>query len=150
MPNTEHALVRFLAEYEARVNRALGEDPVVDVEAMAAAFTNCFIAAHPEGVVCHINDEDFRSSIRKGFDFYRHIGTKQMRIAALTVTELGPNHAMAKVRWHSVYRKSEGAEVRIDFDVIYLFQLQASEPKIFGYITGDENEILRQHGLVAI
>jgi hypothetical protein len=149
MATTEHALVRFLAEYETRLNRALSEDPVVDVEATAAGFASCFVAANPSGIVCSMNDEEFRAAIPKGFDFYRSIGTRGMKIASLTVTELDDCHAMAKVRWHSIYRRADATDVAIDFDVIYLFHMPDGNPKIFGYITGDENRALREHGLLS-
>jgi hypothetical protein len=149
MPTTERALVRFLAEYEARVNRALGDEPVVDVDETAAAFTNCFVAATPNEVVCNANDAQFRASIPRGFEFYRKIGTKAMRISSLAVTELDDCHAMVKVRWHSLHERSDASEVRIDFDVIYLFRMARGGPQIFGYITGDEDQVLRDHGLVA-
>jgi hypothetical protein len=148
MATVERALVRFLAEYEARVNRALADERTVEVDATSASFTRWFVAANPDGVVCRANDEEFRSAIPKGFEFYRSIGTRMMRIASIGVTELDPHHAMAKVRWHSVYEKRDSSEVRIDFDVIYLFHMKDAEPKIFGYITGDEDAVLRAHGLI--
>ena len=71
----------FFAQYEARVNRALGEMPEIDAKATAEAFSDCFIAANPGGVNCGKNDEQFRSQILQGFEFYRSIGTKSMKIS---------------------------------------------------------------------
>jgi hypothetical protein len=146
---TERELVKFMAAYEARVKRALSDEAVVDVEESAAAFMGCFIAATPHEVVCNENDDHFRAAIPRGFEFYRSIGTKAMTIAALTVTELDECHAMVKARWHSRYERDDAGEIRIDFDVIYLFHLADDGPRIFGYITGDEDKVLREHGLVA-
>ena len=146
---TERTVVRFFAQYEARVNRALREEPV-DVEATAAAFTSCFLAASPAGVACNENDEQFRAEIPKGFDFYRSIGAASMRISSLAVTDLDEFHAMARVRWRSLYRKSDTPEICIDFDVIYMLHIRdAAEPRIFAYITTDESKALRDHGLIA-
>ena len=146
---TERTVVRFLAQYEARVNRALGEEPVVDVEGTAGAFTRCFLAASPAGIACNENDQQFRAEIPKGFEFYRSIGTRSMRIASLAITELDEHHCMAKVRWHSNYRRRDATEIQIAFDVIYFLSIPDEEPQIFAYITGDESEALRQHGLIA-
>ena len=149
MSSTERALVRFLAEYEVRLNRALCEPPDVDIEGTASAFWECFFAAGPWGVECKKNDDEFRATIPKGLEFYRRIGTTGMKIAALTVTDLDEIHSMAKVRWHSIYKKPDASQIHIDFDVIYLFRMGEQGPLIFGYITGDEEAALREHGLIA-
>ena len=74
----------FFFQYEARVNKALEETPVFDAKATAEAFSDCFIAANPRGVACGKNDEQFQSQILQGFEFYRSIGTKSMKISCLT------------------------------------------------------------------
>jgi hypothetical protein len=145
---TERVLVKFMADYEAHVNRAL-TDGHIDPEEAAAAFMGCFIAATPHEVVCNENDDRFQAAIPRGFEFYRLIGTKAMKIAALTMTELDDFHAMVKARWHSRYEREGTSEIHIDFDVIYLFHLGGDRPRIFGYIAGDEEKVLRDHGLVA-
>jgi hypothetical protein len=138
----------FFAAYEVRFNRALADSAEIDVEAMAGAFADCFIAADPNGVLCGKNDEEFRTRIPEGFAFYRNIGTKSMRIASLAVTPLDGCHLMANVHWESVYRKTDGSEERIDFDNIYFVQILGGKPRIFGYITGDEQKLLRERGLI--
>lgn len=141
-------LTQFFGNYEARTNRALADPPEVDVEATAGAFAECFIEANPNGVVCGKNDEHFRESIPKGLEFYRSIGTKSMKIVSLTPTALDGGHAMAKVHWRAEYEKKEGEERGIDFAVLYLLQMVGKEPKIFGYITGDEQKAYEEMGLV--
>lgn len=138
----------FFAQYEARVNNALGEMPVIDAVATAEAFSNCFIAANPVGVNCGKNDEQFQSQILQGFEFYRSIGTKSMEISGLTVTSLDEFHVQARVFWRAFYIKRDGTTERIDFDVIYLLQTMGERPKIFAYITGDEQRVLRERGLI--
>jgi len=138
----------FFFQYEARVNNALEETPVFDAKATAEAFSDCFIAANPGGVACGKNDEQFQSQILKGFEFYRSIGTKSMKISCLTITALDEFHVQAKVRWQSSYMKRDGKGERIDFDVIYLLQTIGERPKIFAYITGDEEKALREIGLI--
>lgn len=36
----------------------------------------------------------------------------------------------------------------IDFDVHYLVLLLGGEPKVFGWVSGDEQSLLREHGIV--
>jgi len=138
----------FFAAYAAGFNKALADAPEIDVEATAGAFAGCFIAADPNGVACGKNDEQFRTQIPAGFAFYRSIGTKSMRIASLEVTPLDDYHLMAKVHWEAVYLKPDGGEERIDFDNIYFVQTIGEKPRIFGYITGDEQKLLRERGLI--
>jgi hypothetical protein len=145
---TDQTLESFFTEYEARTNRALRTSPSVDVEATAAAFTDYFLGANPLGVYCAKNDEEYRQQILKGFEFYRNIRTKSMAIKSLTMTPLDDYHSMVKVHWEAFYRKPDGLEDLIDFDVIYLVQMIDETPKIFAYITGDEQKVLREHGLI--
>ena len=111
-------------------------------------FSDCFIAANPGGVICGKNDEQFRLQILQGFEFYRSIGTKSMTISGLTVTALDEFHVQARVSWQADYIKKDGSGVRIDFDVIYMLQTIGKRPKIFAYITGDEEGALRERGLI--
>jgi hypothetical protein len=138
----------FFAEYERRFTRSLAEGGEVDIDGTARAFTDCFIEANPNGVSCSKNDAEFRAAIPKGYDFYRSIGTQSMNIANLTITPLDDFHAMAKVHWDATYRKKDGSRDRIDFDVIYFLQLIGGKPKVFAYITGDEQQIYQEHGLI--
>jgi hypothetical protein len=130
------------------MNKALAEKPEVDVEATAEAFAECFIGANPLGVACGKNDEQFRAQIPKGLEFYRSIGTNAMKIEALTVTPLDDHHAMVKIHWQAFYVKKNGSNLTIDFEVIYLVQILNDKPKIFGYITGDEQKAYRDHELL--
>ena len=148
MPSTDPRLAEFFAEYEARTNRALADPPRLDVEATAKAFADSFVGANPNGVMCGTNDAGLRDVISKGFEFYRSIGTKSMKIASLTTTPLDECHAMVRVHWEAFYKKKDGSDEVIDFDVIYLLQTTGDGPKIFAYITGDEQKVYKERGLL--
>ena len=143
----EESIERFFAGYAARFNLALGDATVMDVEGTAAAFADCFVAANPQGVACGKNDRRFRTAIPQGWEFYRRIGMTSMEITSILVTPLDEIHAMARVSWDSRYRRGDGHEEQIEFDVIYLVQILDGTPKIFAYITGDEEKALREKGL---
>ena len=138
----------FFEQYAARVNQALQDPPVVDVDGAVASFANYFIEASPNSVMCGKNDEQFRAVIPQGFAFYKSIGTTAMNVAGVDVTPLDELHAMARVHWDSRYRRQDGDEVRIEFDVIYFLQVRDGQPKIFAYVTGEEQQVLRDHGLL--
>lgn len=145
MDNT--LLHTFFEAYANRFNDALkGGD---DVVATAAAFADYFVSANPSGVTGGKNDEAFTKQIPAGNDFYRNIGTTSMIIRSLDITWLDGLHAMVKVFWRSEYeRKKDAAQVTIDFEGIYLLQVREGQPRIFAYITGDEQEVLRSHGII--
>jgi len=146
METINKKLERFFAGYEAAFNRSLGETP--DVETIIRAFADCFIAANPKGVACGKNDEQLRTAIMQGYEFYKSIGTKSVKIVTLTVTSLDDYHSLAKVHYKALYKKKDSNEELVDFDVIYLIQTLAENPKIFAYITGDEQKLLREKGLI--
>ncbi|WP_374687827.1 hypothetical protein [Promineifilum sp.] len=148
METMEQKLQAFFAKYEARTNRALAEPPVVDVEATAAAFADYVVQANPNGVSGGANDETFRAVIPQGFAFYRAIGTEAMNITGLAITPLDEQHSMTRVHWRAHYARPDGRRDAIDFDVIYFVQVRDETPRIFAYITGDEEKVYRERGLI--
>jgi hypothetical protein len=148
MINHTTQLDKFFADYEARMNRALADVPQIDVEAAADAFMDCFLEANPAGVTCGQNNEEFRERIPKGMAFYRTIGTKSMTITSTEVTPLDAYHTMVRVHWKASYQKKDGSEDSLLFDVVYFVQTLNNTPKIFAYITGDEQQMYKDHGLV--
>ena len=136
----------FFKYYEDRVNKALSGS--VDVEGTANAFADFFIEANPFGVQCGKNDEQFRAQIPKGLEYYKSIGTVSMKVEDLTTTRLDEFHAMVSVHWKALYNKKDGNEEIIEFDVIYFLQTINQQLKIFAYITGDEQGVLKERGII--
>ncbi len=136
----------FFTDYEKRFNESLQKE--VDVENTVKSFADCFIEASPRGVTCGKNNDEFRQQIPKGYEFYKSIGTQSMSVRSKNTTQLDELHYMTKVDWSAFYRKKDGEKVQIDFSVIYFTQMQQGEPKIFGYVTGDEEKVLKERGLV--
>jgi len=139
-------IVDFFGEYSQRFNRIL-KGEVVSIEETINCFASYFVEASTGGVMGSRNDEEFHKMIPQGYDYYRSIGITQMNIRAIDVTELDTIHAMAKVSWQSVYQKNDRTGA-IDFEVIYFVQTKDAQPKIFAFITGDEQMALREHGLL--
>ncbi|HEY9048918.1 MAG TPA: hypothetical protein VIN08_23620 [Ohtaekwangia sp.] len=152
--NNLHQKVRtFFQAYENRFTRALQGDnalegTVDDIEGTVNAFAEHFIEASPSGVIAGKNDEAFRRMIPRGNEFYRNIGTCEMKIHNLAITELDARHVMATVQWDSRYEKKNGTLITVSFQVIYLLQHRKNELKIFAYITGDEQSVLAEAGLI--
>ena len=142
----EQSIKAFFNAYESRFNASLTGK--IDVEGTTQSFANCFVEATPAGITCGKNDEQFREAIPKGIEFYRSIGTTEMKILAIDITMLDDLHAMAEVYWEAIYNTKEGKEVVIEFTVIYFVQGLNDQIKIFAYITGDEQKVLRERGLI--
>lgn len=137
----------FFYRYAAMFNDAL-QDGQPDVEGTAACFAAQFIEAGPQGVQCGKNDEQFRGMIPQGYAFYKGIGVHSMDIPGMEITILDPLHALAKVHWKSGFSRKDKSTGAIEFDVIYLVQIKDRQPKIFAYITGDEQAALKKEGLI--
>lgn len=138
---------RFFESYAAQFARALADPPEVDVEATASAFADCFVESGPRGVHCGRNDETFRAAIPQGYAFYRQIGIRDMAVATLAPSQLDTRHWGVRVGWSAAY--DQGKRVgTVEFEVLYLVRMTDAGPRIFAYITGDEEEALRRLGLI--
>ena len=147
MNSAQSAIDTFFQEYENRFNLVL-QNEEVQPEDTASAFAEYFVEAGPQGVMGGKNDETFLAAIPKGNAFYKSIGTKSMRVRNKTIIPIDPLHVMVKVHWSSEYERKDKKQVTIDFDVTYLLQLREKGPKIFAYITGDEQKVLKEQGLI--
>lgn len=137
---------RFFESYAARFARALADPADVDVEATAAAFADCFLGAGPQGVACGQNDAAFRAQIPQGYGFYRRIGITSIAVSSIAPTPLDTRHWSVRVGWTEGYDNGRRAG-EVSFEVIYFLQMTGDGPKIFAWITGDEEGELRRLGL---
>lgn len=143
----ETLIDEFFAQYANRVNKALAGG-ATDIEGVIASFADDFIEASPVGIVSGKNDERFKKAIPEGWNFYKKIGIQSMNILSTDITMLDDLHAITRVHWSCVYKKKDSSEGEIAFDVIYLLQVKNESPKIFAYITGDEEKALQAHDLL--
>lgn len=136
----------FFDRYAERFNKSLAA-AYVDSREVAQSFASHFVEASPVGVSGGKNGIFFRWMIPRGFAHYRRLGTTHMLVSHVSVESIDTLNALARVQWDSRYRKKDGSDERIEFQVTYLLHFEAGEPKIFAYITGDEARLLRAHGL---
>lgn len=131
--------------YEQFFNKSLNGD--IDMVEVTSAYAPAFIAASPAGVMCGNNDDQFKHSMRQGYAHYRAIGTKEMRIRNVHITPIDEHHCVAHVAWTADYVRKGQPDISIDFDVHYLVQKMDGDPKIFGWMAGDEQAVLKEHGI---
>jgi len=143
---TDAAIRALFERYERLFNAALGGD--VDMDAIAALYATDVIGAAPAGVRAANNDAAFRQVMAEGYAQYRAIGTKSMRIRDIRVTPIDDLHCLAQVGWTATYARADLPETAIDFEVAYLVQTLDGTPKVFGWITGDEQQALKDRGII--
>ena len=142
----ETSVRQLFDRYERFFNRALSGD--VDLDEVASLYASEFIGAAPAGVKSGKNDEQFKQVMAQGYAHYRAIGTKEMRIRHVCLSPIDEYHCVAHVAWTATYARKEQPEVAIDFEVHYFVQNLDGEAKVFGWVAGDEQALLRQHGVI--
>lgn len=147
MMNTEQKIRQFFDDYTKCFNASLRDGAAVDTKAVRGSFADYFVESSPAGVQGGKNGLLFGFVIPRGFRHFRRIGASGIRLAELQLTRIDDHHYMAQAHWDSSYRKKNGEQRVIRFDVVYFLTLHSGSPKIFSYITGDEKKMLRAHGI---
>jgi hypothetical protein len=141
------ASVRKLFErYERFFKESLDGD--LDMDKVASLYASRFISATPAGVMTGKNDKQLKQVMAQGYARYRAIGTKEMRIRDLRLSPLDDHHCVAHVAWTATYARKDESDIAIDFDVHYFVQTLGGVSKVFGWVSGDEQALLRKHGIV--
>lgn len=142
----ENDVRKLFERYERFFNRALKGE--VDRQELASLYSSEFIGAAPVGVRTGKNDEQFKEVMTKGYAHYRATGAKEMRIRSIRLSAIDELHCVAHVAWTATYTREDRPDVAIDFDVHYLVQILNGDPRVFGWISGDEQALLKEHGIV--
>lgn len=145
MSNINQEIRQFFSDYEQAFADGLAGKP--DIKTTCGAFAHSFVEASQLGVQGYTNDNVFKDNIAKGFEFYRSIGTKTMVIDTMDITQIDAYHYQVKAHWKAHYTQVK-LELDLEFDVIYMVQHLNNELEIFAYINGDEQLLLRKHGLI--
>ena len=142
----ETSVRKLFERYERFFKQSLGGD--IDLDEIASLYASDFIAASPAGVMTGKNDNQFKQAMTQGYAHYRAIGTKEMRIRKVAISLIDEHHCVAHVAWTATYARPDLDDIAIDFDVHYLVQKLDGEPKVFGWMSGDEQAVLRKHGII--
>jgi hypothetical protein len=142
----ESAVRKLFERYQSFFNQSLGGE--MDIDEVASLYASAFIAATPSGVITGKNDDQLKQVMAQGYVHYRSIGTKEMRIRNVRLSPIDEHHCVAHVAWTATYARKDQPDVAIDFDVHYFVQQLDGEPKVFGWVSGDEQALLRKHGVI--
>lgn len=148
MTDLETKTRAFFRAYSARNTQALQDPPQEDIEETVACFAPFFVGANPRGVMGGANDETLRQMIPRGYEHYRAVGGTRFEMTGIEVTVLDPFNVMARTDWAFGYsQKTDGKEGEITFQNIYFLNFADGDPKIFAFITPDEQAAMEEHGL---
>lgn len=142
----ETIIRRFFERYESVFNQSLRGD--MDMDRVASLYASEFIAASPAGVMAGKNDDQLKHVMAQGYARYRAIGTKEMRLGNVRLSPIDDHHCLAHVAWTATYARDGQPDAAIDFEVHYFVQTLHGEPKVFGWVSGDEQALLRKHGII--
>lgn len=142
----EDSVRQLFERYESFFKRSLAGE--IDTDEVASLYASDFIAASPAGVMAGKNDDQFKKAMSQGYAHYRAIGTKEMRMRNVRLSPIDEHHCVAHVAWTATYARKDQADVAIDFDVHYFIQKLDGKPKVFGWASGDEQALLRKHGII--
>jgi hypothetical protein len=133
-------------KYERLFNQSLVGD--IGMDEVASLYASDFIAATPAGVMSGKNDDQLKQVMAQGYAHYRAIGAKEMRIRNVRLSPIDEHHCVAHVAWTGIYARRDQSDMAIDFDVHYLVQTLDGVSKVFGWVSGDEQALLRKHGII--
>lgn len=140
------SISRFFERYANFFNQSLHD--TMDMNEVASLYASEFIAASPAGVMAGKNDDQLKQVMAQGYAHYRAIGTKEMQLRNVHVSPIDEFHCLAHVAWTAIYAREGQPDIAIDFDVHYFVQNLDGEPKVFGWVSGDEQALLRKHGII--
>lgn len=144
---TKDTIEQFFKRYERFFMQSLNGE--IDGNEISELYAKEFIAASPVGVLTGKNDSSMQQALAQGYEQYPRIGTKEMHIRGINISPIDEFHCVSHVAWTAVYASDDKPETEIDFDVHYLIQELNGKPRIFGWISRNEQELLRQYGIIS-
>lgn len=143
---TNENIKEFFLRYERFFMQSL--DGKIDANEISSLYAQEFIAASPIGVMGGKNGIQFQQVLTQGYEQYRKIGTKGMTVRGVSISPIDELHCVAHVDWTATYSTADTPNITIDFEVHYLMQDLGGKPQIFGWISGDEQKLLKEYGVI--
>lgn len=120
----------------------------VDGEELAAMYADHCVGSSPAGVFGASIDAGFAQMVRDGVANYRRMGGKAFVVESVATEPINDLHDMARVGGRFDYtRPSDGKSGTIRFENVYFVTQVGASPRIFAWVTPDEQAALEEHGL---
>lgn len=139
MHNRNKKIENFFGAYESFFNKVLTDENYDSLATISALSSSCFIESNPHIITCGKCDA-LQERMKENFTRYKNNGLKKATIYSKEVIPLDDYHAMVKVQWHF---SSSDDEILV-LNIIYLLRTIQKDIKIFGYISGDEQQALKR------
>ncbi|MCC6455337.1 MAG: hypothetical protein IT328_10370 [Caldilineaceae bacterium] len=131
-------LRQFFDDYATALSAA-------DVEGIAGAYADQFMATGPGFRMANKNDEQFRRGLAQAAQFYRQIGVDVIEIKNYLEAELGSGFWLAKIEWELL---DEDLNDMLTFDNTYLVEAGDGKPQIVLFIAHNEQQRMQEKGLM--
>jgi hypothetical protein len=131
-------LRQFFENYAAAVGMG-------NLQAIADAFADVFIAAGPKVRAATANDALFLATLAEAGRFYQQLGIRVLKINTYEETQIDLDLLLVKIEWQGL--DAHGAE-RVRYDTSYLVQTIGTESKIVLMYSHNEQSRLREQGLI--
>lgn len=143
---TKDEVKNFFMRYEQFFMQSLNGE--IDTDELSSLYAQEFIAASPLGVMAGKNDVIFQKTLVQGYEQYRKMGTQRMRMRDVSISPIDEIHCVAHVAWTATYSVAEKPNIEIDFEVHYLMQELDNKLHVFGWISGNEQDLLKEYGVI--
>ena len=137
---------KLFERYERFFNKSLrGPLAAADAPSLLASAS---LAAPPAWLMTGQHAVHSKQVMSKVYAPYRMLVTKEMRIRTPRLSPIDEHHCVAHVAWTATFARKRQPDVAIDFDVHYFVQRLDGTSKVFGWASGDEQALLKEHGIV--
>ncbi len=143
---TKDEVKNFFMRYEQFFMQSLNGE--IDSDELSSLYAQEFIVASPLGVMTGKNDIIFQKTLAQGYEQYRKMGTQRMRVRDVSISPIDEIHCVAHVAWTATYSVEGKPNIEIDFEVHYLMQELDNELQVFGWISGNEQDLLKEYGVI--
>lgn len=143
MKSTEEFMRRYGALMDEGVRSGVAKG-----EELAAMFAEYCVASSPAGVFGATVDGGFGRTVSDGVANYKRMGGTAFVMESVAVEPVNELHDLARVGWRFDYtRPADGQSGTIRFENIYFVSRTGTGPRIFAWVTPDEQAALKEHGL---
>ena len=94
------------------------------------------------------NGDQLKQVMAQGYAHYQAIGTREMRMSNVRLSPIDEHHCVAHVAWTATYARKDQPDIAMDFDVHYFVQALDGVSKVLGWVSGDEQALLRKRGII--
>jgi hypothetical protein len=131
-------LRQFFDDYAAALGQA-------DLEGIARAYAEQFMATGPGFRMSMNNDEQFRAGLEQAARFYQQIGVDVVEARNYLEAELGSGFWLTKIEWELL---DEDLNTIVTFDNTYMVDAGQGTPKIVLFIAHNEHARMQEKGFM--